>query len=314
MKHLRTLACIADVARSGSIRRSAERLNLTPSALTRRIQDFEAELGTAVFERVAQGMRLNPAGELVVQHARLQEADLARLRSRVADLQGLRRGHVAIACSQAFVHYDLPAEIVAYRRSHPLVSFTVRVRDHAHAVAALLEHEVELALILQPPPAPEVEMLLAYRLPLCAMMASDHPLANSDPVGGPVRLRDCLRYPIAVPDRSLAVRHILDDALARTSASMTVAVESGSLEFLRTYVQREHAIAFQVTSGIPANEVGLRARHIDERDVAPMQVILGRLRGRALTVAAAKFADQVAVSLHKHAEPAAGPPRARVAL
>jgi DNA-binding transcriptional LysR family regulator len=304
MKHLRTLTYVADVARSGSIRRTAERLNVTPSALTRRIQDFEAELGTPVFERDAQGMRLNPAGELVVQHVRMQEADLARLRSRIADLQGLRRGHVAIACSQAFVHYDLPAEIEAYRRCHPLVSFNVRVRDHAHAVTALLEHEVELALILQPPPAPEVHTLLSYKLPLCAMMASDHPLAT----GGAVRFRDCLRYPIAVPDRSLAVRHILDEVLARSSSAMTVAVESGSLEFLRNYVQREHAIAFQVTSGIPSNEVGLCARHIDARDVAPMQVILGRLRGRALTVAAAKFADQVAATLHKTHELTGGLP------
>jgi DNA-binding transcriptional LysR family regulator len=305
MKHLRTLACIADVAESGSIRRTAERLNLTPSALTRRIQDFEAELGTPVFERVAQGMRLNPAGELVVQHARMQAADLARLRSRIADLQGVRRGHVAIACSQAFVHYDMPAEIEAYRGRHPLVSFSVRVRDHAHAVAALLEHEVELALILQPPPAPEVQSLLSYRLPLCAMMASDHPLAAD----GPVRLHDCLRYPIAVPNRSLAIRHILDGVLARSSSTMTVAVESGSLEFLRNYVKQEHAIAFQVTSGIPANEVNLCARQVDERDVGLMQVILGRLRGRALTVAAAKFADQLASTLHRKHEQAGRPPR-----
>ncbi|RZK97050.1 MAG: LysR family transcriptional regulator, partial [Methylobacterium sp.] len=40
MKHTRTLACIAEIARSGSIRRAAERLNIAPSALTA----FEADL------------------------------------------------------------------------------------------------------------------------------------------------------------------------------------------------------------------------------------------------------------------------------
>jgi hypothetical protein len=170
------------------------------------------------------------------------------------------------------------------------VSFTVHVRDHADAVAALLGHEVELALILQPPPSAEIRALSRYHLPLCAVMGSDHVLAAS----GPVRLRDCLRYPIAVPDRSLAIRHILDTVLAHASSTMTVAVESGSLEFLRYYVRRENAIAFQVTSGIPADEPGLCARQIDARDVAPVQVILAHLRGRSLTVAAARFADQLA--------------------
>jgi DNA-binding transcriptional LysR family regulator len=206
----------------------------------------------------------------------------------------MRRGHVAIACSQAFAHHDLPRQIGLYRQQHPMVSFDVHVRDHAHGVAALLAHEVELALILQPPPAPEMRTLLSYDLPLCAMMASGHPLAGA----GPVRLRDCLNYPIAAPDRSLAIRHILDGALARTSSTMTVAVESGSLEFLRNYVRHEPAIAFQVSSGIPANDDGLRARKIDARDIAPVQVVLGHLRGRALTVAAAKFADQMAAALH----------------
>ncbi|MET0745224.1 MAG: LysR family transcriptional regulator, partial [Microvirga sp.] len=104
MKHLRTLICITDVARSGSVRKSAERLNLTPSALTRKIQAFEEELGTPIFERLAHGMRLNAAGELLVRHLRNQVSDFERVRSQIADLSGVRRGHVAVACSQAFSH------------------------------------------------------------------------------------------------------------------------------------------------------------------------------------------------------------------
>ncbi len=53
MKHLRLLHYVDEVARVGSIRRAAERLNLTASALNRRIQDIEEELGTPIFERPA---------------------------------------------------------------------------------------------------------------------------------------------------------------------------------------------------------------------------------------------------------------------
>ena len=66
MKHLRTLGLIADVASSGSIRKTAARLSLTPSALTRQIQDFERALSFYIYERLAHCMRLNPAGELVI--------------------------------------------------------------------------------------------------------------------------------------------------------------------------------------------------------------------------------------------------------
>ncbi|GJE01305.1 LysR family transcriptional regulator [Methylobacterium isbiliense] len=295
MKHLRTLSYVAEIARSGSIRRAAEALNITPSALTRQVQDLEYELGTPIFERIAQGMRLNAAGELLVRHIRDQFADLERVRSQIADLSGVRRGHVAIACSQAFVNHVVPDEVEAYRTRFPQVSFTVQVRDHAQAVAAVTAFEADLALVLQPPPSGDLQVLFACRQPVCALMRRAHPLAREP---GPVRLRDCLAHALALPDRSLALRHHLDRALLRTGPPARPAVESGSLELLRNLVLREELITFQVPSGIP-DDPSLCARPIDARDLDTMAMILGQLRGRMLPVAAAKFADQLASSLNR---------------
>ena len=295
MKHLRTFAYIAEVARSGSIRRAAERLNLTPSALTRQIQDIEHELGTTIFERLPQGMRLNAAGELMARHIRDQFADLDRVRSQIADLAGVRRGHVALACSQAFVTRIVPEEVEVYRARFPQVGFTVQVRDHAMAVAALVAFEADLALVLQPPPSAELHMIYVGRQPLCAFMRAGHPLAAET---GPVRMRDCLAHPLALPDRSLAIRHHLDYALAVRGMELKPAVESGSLEFLRNLALREDLISLQVPSGIP-DDPSLRSRPIDARDLEPVSMVLAQLRGRMLSVAAAKFADRLAMRLNR---------------
>ena len=293
MKHLRTFAYIAEVARSGSVRRAAERLNLTPSALTRQIQDIEHELGTAIFERLPQGMRLNAAGELIARHIRDQLADLDRVRSQIADLAGVRRGHVALACSQAFVTRLVPEEVETYRRQFPKVGFTVEVRDHARAVAALIAFEADLALVLQPPPSAELHTLYVGRQPLCAFMRADHPLAADT---GPVRMRDCLTHTLALPDHSLAIRHHLDYALAIRGIELQPAVESGSLEFLRNLALRDNLISLQVPSGIP-DDPRLRRRSIDVRDLEPVSVVLAQLRVGMLSVAAAKFADRLAIRL-----------------
>ena len=118
MKHLQTFHLIAAVMRAGSVRKAAEDMNITASALNRRIRQFEAEFGAEIFERLPRGMRLNPAGELILQHIRAQISDLARVQSQVADLAGVRRGHVTIACSQALLPYFLPAELAAYRAAN----------------------------------------------------------------------------------------------------------------------------------------------------------------------------------------------------
>ncbi len=217
------------------------------------------------------------------------------MRSQIADLSGVRRGHVALACSQAFVTQTVPEEVEAYRAQFPQVGFTVQVRDHAQAVAALIAFEADLALVLEPPPSADLHPLYTGDQPLCALMRAGHPLAAEE---GPVRLRDCLGHALALPDRSLAIRHHIEQALARRGVGLRPAVESGSLEFLRNLVLREDLVTLQIQSGIP-DDPRLRSRPIDGRDLTPMTLYLAQLRGRLLPVAAAKFADQLSARLNR---------------
>ena len=101
MRHLKDFLFIEAVIRAGSIRKAAEDMNITASALNRRINRFEEDFGYEIFERLPRGVRLNPAGELMLHHIRAQRSDFLRLQSQVADLSGVRRGHVSIACSPA---------------------------------------------------------------------------------------------------------------------------------------------------------------------------------------------------------------------
>src|SRR5438034_8808420 len=92
---------IDTVARAGSVRQAAERMNVTPSALLRRIQDVEYDLGAKIFERHVSGMQLTAAGEILIRWIRNQNADLRRVYSQIEELAGLQRGEIRIACSQA---------------------------------------------------------------------------------------------------------------------------------------------------------------------------------------------------------------------
>lgn len=295
MRHLQTYRYIDAVSKAGSIRKAAGGLNITPSALNRRIQAFEEELGTPVFERQAHGVRLNTVGELLIQHIRDQIADMDRLKSRIADLEGVRRGHVSIACSQALLPYFLPSQIAAYRAAHPAVTFSVLPRDRAAAEAALIDYSCDLALVFEPVLLAEVQALATVRQPVYALMAPDHALAEREAP----RLRDCLRHPYALPSAPYGVRRLMDRAAALKGIVLAPLVESDSFEFLRHYATRERLLTFQIPVGIdpskhPADLIG---RPLDERDVPAGTLLLGQLRHRALPVASARFADQLLTGL-----------------
>ncbi len=288
MHSLLPLQFVDAIARAGSIRKAAEGLAITSTALNRRLLALEDELGVLLFERLPRGVRLSTAGELLIHHLRTQSAELEKLKGQIADLRGQRRGHVDIACSQAFVPYFLPVQIGRYRREHPGVSFAVRVRDRAAAEAALADHSADIALIFEPVRLAEVQVLASARQHIHAVMDATHPLAGD----GVVRLRDCARFPVALPTAAYGVRHLIDLALVRTSVALHTVLEADSFDFLRHYPAQEQVVSFQIPIGLPSDAAsrGIVTRPIDMRDVPAGRLYLCQLRSRALPVAAAKFA------------------------
>ncbi|MEM1075507.1 MAG: LysR family transcriptional regulator [Pseudomonadota bacterium] len=295
MRHLKDFEYIDGVIRAGSIRKAAEDMNITASALNRRINRFEVEFGYEIFERLPRGVRLNPAGELLLHHIRSQRSDFARLKSQVSDLSGVRRGHVSIACSQALLPYFLPKTIAQYRRDHPGVTFTVNNRDRVAAERELSEFASDIALVFEPRTMVDFEIVYSIAQPIHAVMRADHPLADQKTV----RLRDALRFPHVAPSEKYAVRVLLETAARRTtSIEVNPAVESDSFDFMCHYSEWESLISFQFPIGLETGRTpNMIARPLAKEDVAPGNLLLGQQRGRTLPVASAKFTRELIAAL-----------------
>ena len=291
MKHLLPLTYINAVSKAGSIRKAAKTLAITSTALNRRILAMEEELGVPIFERLARGVRLTTAGEILIHHFREQLTDMERVKSQIADLTGERRGHISIACSQALLSFFLPEQIALYRKEHPAVTFSVLLRDRAAAEQALTDFSADLLLVFEPIRLFEFQTLLNIRQPLYAVMAKDHPLAARRSL----RLRECLQFPLALPTEEFGVRQLLEAAIRRTSLSLDPVVVSDSFEFLRSHTIAEDIIAFQIPIGLPRNDDNSKivSRPVAAQDVPAGLLYFGQLRGRTMPVAAARFAHQM---------------------
>lgn len=292
MRHLDTFRLIASVARAGSIRKAAEDSNITASALNRRIARFEEEFGSAIFDRLPRGVRLNTVGEMVLQHYMAQRSDLERLKSRVADLAGERRGHVTIACSQALIPYFLPEQIALYRRDHPGVTFSIHVRDREQAERELAQFACDLALVFEPILLVDFDVLHSVHQPIHAILSPDHPLAAKREL----RLRDCLDHDHVAPSMHYGVRAILDLAAKRIRRRVAPRIETDSFELIRHYVLQENLVGFQIAAGLRSDR-GFLVRKIAQQDLPHGHLLLGQHKGGSLSVASYRFAQQLAASL-----------------
>ncbi|UTW55344.1 LysR family transcriptional regulator [Kordiimonas sp. SCSIO 12610] len=296
MRHQFTLELVDNIARAGSIRRAAERIAITPSALNRRLLALEDELGAPLFDRTAKGVRLSAAGELFIQHARRQIADLERVRSVIEDLKGERWGNIRIG-----VEYDLPgaklsAAIAAYRKEHQRVNFEIIRADGDSMVDMLSEYEIDLAYVLNPKADPILHPVATAPLFINAIMAPEHSLATKQEI----RINDLIYFPLIMPRNGFLRAH-LDAAASKHGIKLRPAVES-ELLFARDEIAANEAIGFEMgfdhADSIILPE--MTSVTVSTRDVARPVLQLTQLTGRSNSVAVNRFADLLTLDFSKY--------------
>lgn len=296
MQNLRVYRYIDRISRTGSIRQAAEQLSITPSALNRRVIALEQELGVEIFDRLGRGVRLSTAGELLIDTMRKHLAETDAMKSRIADLSGLRRGHVSIACSQAVLPYLLPEQIRDYQTAFPQVTFSVINKDGSEAAEALLNYSADLAIVFDPLRRSEFHTVFAMPQAIHAIMARDHPLTANDEVS----LSDCIDYPLALPTTRYGVRKTIAALANRLSTPLMPTIEADSYVLLQQYVAHTQAIGFELKIGLP--QIGsdaLASRPLKNSQSKIGSLYIVHLKGRSLPVAAARFAQQFGETLEK---------------
>jgi DNA-binding transcriptional LysR family regulator len=298
MRHLTHLRYIDIVAREKSIRKASEKLNITSTALNRRILALEEEVGTPLFERLPSGVRLNTAGELFIQHIRSQMTDLSRVLSQISDLSGVRRGHVTIGGGPEILSSFLPRQIAKYRKHFHAVQFDVIRQTPEQTLATLLNFEADMAFIFDSILPSDIDIVASVSQPLHALVHKGHPLAKKDMV----KLQDCLAWPIIAPLSDGGLKTMLQVGRLRTATNLQTIIQTDEPNFISNYIHNEDAIGFGIPLSFETNASllgGLTPIAVDERDVPPGIVHLVQRKGRVLSVAAAKFMDQMLQSLNK---------------
>ena len=113
------------VIAEGSIRQAADKIAISQSALTRRIQDLEEGLGASLFERTSRGMTLTPFGEVLKHHAQLVAITCQYAVSEISELLEGEAGELRISAGPAWAYALVPDAIAAMQATRPKIRVTL---------------------------------------------------------------------------------------------------------------------------------------------------------------------------------------------
>jgi DNA-binding transcriptional LysR family regulator len=189
------------VGRLGSIRKAADELNVSASAIDRQILNVEAELGLPLFERLPTGLKLTAAGELMMASGHQWQQGMIGLRSRIEDLRGLKRGHVEIAIIDALAKGYIPRTLHAIQQRYPGITVSVRVLDNDDVRRAVTQGEVDCGIFFDPSSYRDLTVRAFVEVVLGFFTPKGHPLGGSEEA----RFSACAGHPVVAPCEPLAV-------------------------------------------------------------------------------------------------------------
>jgi DNA-binding transcriptional LysR family regulator len=238
--HAAALKYVEAVARAGSIRQAAERLNVAASAIDRQILKLEESLGVQLFERMPRGLRITPAGELVLRHIRMTLHEFDRLQSEIDQIKGIKSGSIRIACLDSLMLRFIPDALELFHKAHPAVTFTVVGATHGAVAKLVADGQADVGVTFNLPSGPELEYFSDVPMPIVAVVARDHPLAGRRSLTA----ADCAAYPLLLQEDIRPIRSLIDIELLGLRDLRPPLVVSNNMMLLKPMIIHGLGISF----------------------------------------------------------------------
>lgn len=234
------------VARLGSIRQAALLLNVAPSSVSRVLRQLEEELGTLLFERVRQRLKLTSAGELLLYRARSSLTELNSACSEINELHGLHRGTVSIAVVESVARGLLPLALDDFWKRHPAITVDIKVMGSQQAANAVAEGDADLAVIFDVRVPRTVRRIASVSLPLGVLAKPGSEMAQR----GEIKLFDLANEKVILSDSSLTLGASIEEALSRSLVDLSRRSRTNSISLMVEMAKRDLGTVLQTRVGI----------------------------------------------------------------
>jgi LysR family transcriptional regulator, nitrogen assimilation regulatory protein len=173
---LRQLRYFTAVAERHSFNGASEALHIAQSALSRHIAALEEEVGGPLFERLARGVSLTAAGELLLQRAKLILSQVQDAQSELLAHHGELRGTVRLAAPSSLSQRLYAPLVNHFLELYPKVELQLSEGTTQAVISRLAEGSLDIGLVTNPPPNKHMEFEFLMEEPIVLVGRGGDPL------------------------------------------------------------------------------------------------------------------------------------------
>jgi DNA-binding transcriptional LysR family regulator len=285
---VRQLQIFVEVADQLSLVRVADRLGLTPSAISFQIGKIESQTGVALLERIGRRIALTDAGAVLLGYARLVLQSLKDADQALSALNGVAAGRVKLGLVST-AKYIVPHMVARFGALYPGVTVQLQEGNRRQSLERLVAGQLDLVIMGQPPEGSDVVVHRIADHPSVFIAPPHHRLAGR--LKGGLQVLSLAGEAFVMREEGSGTRSLADQVFRAAGFAPRIALQTSSNEMIKQFVIAgmgialisRHTISLEAALGLiavlPVAEAQLdRAWFVVQRRSLPLLPVHARLR------------------------------------
>ncbi|MDR6543052.1 DNA-binding transcriptional LysR family regulator [Acinetobacter bereziniae] len=226
------------VAKTGSLRKAADQLYISVSAIHRQIALAEEEFGIDLFERLPNGLKLTLAGELLYADLIKWQKEFQLTRNRFDEIQGLSRGTIDCGLITALSDGFVLDSIQYMYENYPWINFNFHIQDSEKVSNMIMDAEIDFGILLNPKGHHQLEVLAFVEIPIGFVLPKAHPLTKTEKI----HLSDTLNDQHLIPSAPLIIQDYVQTLYKHYQLAPQHQLECNDIRMIMSLIQKNLGI------------------------------------------------------------------------
>ncbi|MEW6759440.1 MAG: LysR substrate-binding domain-containing protein [Pseudomonadota bacterium] len=245
---LTDLRLFLTVVECGSLTHGARAMHLALASVSERIAGMEEVLGAPLLERNRRGVRVTPAGEALIRHARSILGQVEQMRGELRNYATGLKGRIRLLSNTAAMAAFLPPQLCRFLAAHHDLSIDLEERPSVDIVQALADRRADLGIVADVTDLASLQTHLIASDQLVVVAGHAHPVARKPAVAFADILDELI---VGMADTALEA-HLAERA-ARLGRQLDYRIQLRQLDNVAMYV--EEGIGISILSGALARTI-----------------------------------------------------------
>ncbi len=258
--NLKQLEYFVAVAELGSFSKAAVILNIAQPALSRQVRLLETDLHVTLLMRNGRGVVLTEAGKRLFDHSVGILQLVSRTREDIEASRDEPAGRIVVGLPPSMGRLLTLPLVEGFRRTLPKAKLAIVEGLSAHLAEWIATGRVDIGLLHNPEPQPALEVTPVLEEPLGLVSPAEKRGGKTGKRGGKkvspratATLEELTRLPLILPERSHAIRKLLETQAALSGHKLNVSLEISSVQSILDLVRAGHGHALLTPSALAAS-------------------------------------------------------------